>query len=431
MEPDHGACGTDFGHGRQMSSRFMLREGKEVPLLDLHGGLPFWLVRNGLGLPFPQLHADLVTDVVVVGAGVTGALCAFHLAEEGVECAVVDARTIGTGSTCASTALLQYEIDTPLRELRAHVGLDHAVRSYRACVNAIGAIERISRVVGDDSFRRRPSIQYASRFAHVDDLQAEAELRMRHGFDVRFASTEEAQEWLPFSVPAAVRSEVGAEMDAWRFTMALHRWNTARGVQAFERTAVNAFDITTEGVRLGTQSGHAIRAEHVVMATGYESQAYLPEPVVDLHSTYALITERSDMLVPWRDNALLWETARPYHYLRTTEDGRIIIGGLDEPFRAPALRDALLARKTLRLEKKLAKLFPERTLKREFAWCGTFGSTKDGLPYIDRHPEHDRLWFALGMGGNGITFSVTAAEIIRDAILGRPNSDAELFGFER
>jgi glycine/D-amino acid oxidase-like deaminating enzyme len=67
----------------------------------------------------------------------------------------------------------------------------------------------------------------------------------------------------------------------------------------------------------------------------------------------------------------------------------------------------------------------------ECAWAGVFGETKDGLPYIGPHQQFPLGLFALGYGGNGITFSLIAAEIIRDALLGRSNPDAQLFGFDR
>ena len=53
----------------------------------------------------------MTSDVVVIGGGITGALAAVHLADAGVKTMVLDERNIGTGSTSASTALLQYEID--------------------------------------------------------------------------------------------------------------------------------------------------------------------------------------------------------------------------------------------------------------------------------------------------------------------------------
>ena len=71
------------------------------------------------------------------------------------------------------------------------------------------------------------------------------------------------------------------------------------------------------------------------------------------------------------------------------------------------------------------------TLDVDFAWAGTFGETVDGLPYIGAHPEWPCCQFALGYGGNGITFSALAAGIVRDAILGRANPHADLFRFDR
>ena len=83
--------------------------------MDLRSGHAFWLIRNGLLNAFPAAEKDLRCDVVVVGGGITGALVAYHLAEAGINTVVLDRRDIGWGSTSASTALLQYEIDTPLR----------------------------------------------------------------------------------------------------------------------------------------------------------------------------------------------------------------------------------------------------------------------------------------------------------------------------
>ena len=66
-----------------------------------------------------------------------------------------------------------------------------------------------------------------------------------------------------------------------------------------------------------------------------------------------------------------------------------------------------------------------------YAWSGTFGETEDGLAYIGETPELPGVYFTLGYGGNGMTYSVIAAELIRDAFLGRPNPDAAIFSFER
>ncbi len=67
----------------------------------------------------------------------------------------------------------------------------------------------------------------------------------------------------------------------------------------------------------------------------------------------------------------------------------------------------------------------------DYRWAGTFGETKDGLAYIGQIRQMPRCYFALGFGGNGITYSAIAAEIIREAMAGRQHSDAHLFRFDR
>jgi glycine/D-amino acid oxidase-like deaminating enzyme len=66
-----------------------------------------------------------------------------------------------------------------------------------------------------------------------------------------------------------------------------------------------------------------------------------------------------------------------------------------------------------------------------YAWAGTFATTNDSLPFIGKLPGYPGVWAALGYGGNGITFSVVAATILRDAWIGQPHPDAKLFDFSR
>ena len=83
------------------------------------------------------------------------------------------------------------------------------------------------------------------------------------------------------------------------------------------------------------------------------------------------------------------------------------------------------------MQKDFKKLFPSVPFRAEFSWAGVFGSTKDGLPYIGEYGNMPNSYFALGFGGNGITFSQVAGEIIADLIKGKKNKDAGLFAFDR
>jgi glycine/D-amino acid oxidase-like deaminating enzyme len=152
---------------------------------------------------------------------------------------------------------------------------------------------------------------------------------------------------------------------------------------------------------------------------------------VTLKSTYALISEPLPAISGWHQQCLIWDSGTPYLYLRTITEGRIIVGGEDENFVNAKRRDALISQKTRTLVKEFGRLFPDLRLEAAYAWAGTFGETKDGLAYIGVHPRFPHADIALGYGGNGITFSLIAAEIIRDHFLGRTNRHAHLFRFDR
>jgi glycine/D-amino acid oxidase-like deaminating enzyme len=117
-------------------------------------------------------------------------------------------------------------------------------------------------------------------------------------------------------------------------------------------------------------------------------------------------------------------------YLRTTSDGRVICGGLDEDFENEEKRDELLAKKTKSLEKKLKAIFPQLNSEAEFAWCGSFGSARTGLPSIGAIPGLKNCYAILAFGGNGITFSRMAAEMIRAVLTGHEDPDYKLFSIQ-
>jgi len=66
-----------------------------------------------------------------------------------------------------------------------------------------------------------------------------------------------------------------------------------------------------------------------------------------------------------------------------------------------------------------------------FSGAGVFGTTKDGLSYIGSYDKFPGARFALGFGGNGITFAEIASQILADQFLGKKNPDAQVFRFDR
>jgi glycine/D-amino acid oxidase-like deaminating enzyme len=397
--------------------------------LKLRSQSAFWPIEAGLIETYPSLKRDETCEVAIIGAGVTGALLARRLSREGLCCVVVDAGHIGGGSTSASTALLQYEIDEPLCRLAEKRGEDHAVRAYRLCAEAIDQLGQISKEVGAGDFEKVPSLFLASSEEDAALLDEEFHFRRAHGFDVELLSSQDISARFPFSAPCALWTEQAGQLNPYRFAHALLAESARQGAGIYDRTEVRQYDVHARGVTLTTESGWAIEAKKVVFATGYLTPQFLNEKIVNLKSTYAFISEPQEER--WHRNCLIWETARPYLYLRLTSDGRVIAGGEDEKFKNSSARDALIASKSGKLQERFGRMFPDIPLEPAYAWAGTFGETDDGLGYIGETPEFPHGYFALGYGGNGLTYSVIATDIISDLIHGRPNADAEIFRFGR
>src|SRR5690606_31040130 len=144
-----------------------------------------------------------------------------------------------------------------------------------------------------------------------------------------------------------------------------------------------------------------------------------------------IVSEIKPELSKLNNDVLIWNTAKPYIYLRTTEDGRFLIGGEDEAFGDPQKRDELITKKERKLLRSFEKHFPHIPFYPDFAWAGTFGETKDGLPYIGEHQDFKNSYFVLGFGGNGITFSVTGMEMASDWLKGKKHALTEWFRFGR
>ncbi len=401
--------------------------------MDLESGYPYWTVKNGLLGVYPALKADERCEVAILGGGITGALIADHLSSAGIDVIVLDKRECGWGSTSASTALLQYEIDVPLHELIEMRGQAFAERAYKLCLGAVHKIAALIEGLEEDcDFAWKRSLYVARYKKDVKALEREFAARQAAGFRIAFLTEDEIGQDFSFRRPAGLLSEDAAQMDAYRVAHALLRRAVSRGTRIYDRTEATKFEPIRDGVRLRTNRGATVTARKVVFATGFESQQFLTEQVVDLISTYAIISAPMDLSTGWgHDHCLIWEYGDPYLYMRTTDDGRVIIGGEDVPFQDARRRDRLIGKKSQTLAKKFLQMFPHLPFETEYAWTGTFGTTKDGLAYIGETPEFPNAYFALGYGGNGITYSVVAAEIIRDLYFGYENPDVEIFRFGR
>ncbi|MCD6011481.1 MAG: FAD-binding oxidoreductase [Flavipsychrobacter sp.] len=384
-----------------------------------------------MGKAYPSLDTHLTTDIAIIGAGISGALTAYYLRNSGYSVVVVDKRHAGMGSTAASTSFLQYEIDTPMIDLAKYAGEENAVQSYELCRKAIYDIAAICKKLKPQfDFHLRPSLQYASYKKDKEELYEEYKMRKKYDFDVRWLEPEYIREHFRLDSPAAILSKDAAEVDAYLLTHALLGTFFKAGHKVYNNTGITDIEYHKRYIKLTTGTGFTIKAKKLIIACGYESQKYIPKKIADVYATYAVVTEPVNKEVLWYRSSLIWETAFPYLYFRIVTGNRILIGGKDDLFHDPDVRDGRIKRKTDMLIQAFSKKM-DIPVKPDFSWAGAFAVTKDGLPYIGTIPERKNTYFALGFGGNGITFSAIAAEIICDELLGIKNENAALFSFNR
>lgn len=399
--------------------------------LDLRGGRPVWFSYRAPSVPTGKLTRDAKTDVLVVGMGISGAMAAEALTRAGHSVICIDRRGPLKGSTSATTALVQFELDQPLTKLATIKNKADAEQAWRrsrlAVINLSG---RIAELGIDCSVTCLPSLYLAGNLLDPAELQAEAEARRRVGIAATYLTRQPLAERFGIHRAAAILSHGNLALDPRKLTAGLLLKSLTRKARFYAPVEATTIEHGRGQVAIGTSLGPIITAQHLVLATGYELTDLVPKTAHRIVSTWAIATGRQPKAI-WTDAALIWEASDPYLYIRATADGRVICGGEDEEFTDEAHRDALIADKAERLAAKLGSLFPMLNVSPEFAWAGSFGTTTSGLPYIGALPGHPRVHAVMGYGGNGITFSQIASEIVASAIDGGDDTNAGLFAFAR
>lgn len=398
---------------------------------DLRTGQSVWQARPLQPLPATGVRKVERAEVLVVGAGISGAMIADALAAAGCHVLVVDRRRPLTGSTTASTSLIQYEIDTPMLHLQRRIGRRRTERVWRRSKLALDALrERVRALDIAADVEDIRSLYLAGDLLGSADLRREALLRRQAGFEGEVVPAHEtAARYGPTRTALVGQGSLVA--DPRRLAHGFLRAATARGARLAWPVQVTDVTPYRRGIRAITASGSTIVAQHLVFATGYELPRGVPSGGHAINSTWAIAT-RPQRSWSWpTEPAVVWEASDTYLYLRPGPEGRLIFGGEDEPFDDAAARDALIGPKTAMLERKLAALMPGVDARADYAWCGSFGSSTTGTPSIGPVPGMPGCLAVLGYGGNGITFSMLAAQLIRSHVLGQSDADADLFSFRR
>jgi glycine/D-amino acid oxidase-like deaminating enzyme len=392
----------------------------------------FWLLKNGLLYTYPMLQHNITTEIVVVGGGITGALISHALMEHGYKVTLIDKRDIGQGSTSATTSMLQYEIDEKLIDLAEKIGEEGAAECYKAGIVAINDLQKLIKETEIDcGFKMKKSLYVAHNKKAAIALKKEFELRNKYKLGVTWLSAIQVHTSYGIVSQGAILSNSAGSADAYKMAHELIALNVKKGMKVYDQTAIKTFNTDGTKPKIITENGCTVTCKKIIFCNGFESTLLIKEKIADLIYTYAIVSEQQITIPKKLDGILVWDTNDPYLYMRTTDDGRILVGGEDDEYKDTIMQQKIKEEKSLLLQKKLKKLLPKINFTEDISWGGVFGTTKDGLPYIGPSPEFKNCLFVLGFGGNGITFSAQGMKIIPDLLAGVENKLQYYYRFGR
>jgi glycine/D-amino acid oxidase-like deaminating enzyme/nitrite reductase/ring-hydroxylating ferredoxin subunit len=360
----------------------------------------------------PPLSSALSVDVAIVGSGIAGTSVAYELSTHGLKVAVIDRGPLGGGMTSRTSAHLAFQSDDLYQEVVSRLGLRKArlhYQSQRAAVDKIEAIQEAESIACD--FKRVEGILGLAKETELKVLEDELEACHKIGFkEVKFAKSEKLTH---LKTTHALFFPRQARFHPLKYITGLHKTLQRRGTVLHADTAV--VDIKEKGrsVELKTENGSKISAAAAVIATNSPI-----EPRVAIHTkqapyrTYVFAAEVPKGSV---GDALYWDTADPYHYVRLQPDRGndiLIVGGEDH--RTGESDDA--AARFDKLERWARERFPDMK-KVTHRWSGQVLEPVDYVAFIGRSPGKDNIYVATGDSGQGLTHGVVAGMLISELIV--------------
>jgi glycine/D-amino acid oxidase-like deaminating enzyme/nitrite reductase/ring-hydroxylating ferredoxin subunit len=373
-----------------------------------------WLETGPELEPFPELDADVRTDVAVIGGGIVGLTTALLLAEGGAQVVLLEADRLASGVTGHTTAKVSSQHGLIYARLRSRFGADGA-RTYAQANEA--ALEWIADRVRRDGiecdFRRRPSYAYATSRGERAKAEEEADAASEAGLSAWFTESMP----LPYVTEGAVRFDNQAEFHVHKYLVALARSLDCR---IFERT--RAVEVDADEQCVVKTPGGSVVADQVVLATHY--------PFLDRSLAFARVHPERSYAIACRiagvpPEGMFISAGSPTRSVRGVPldgDELLLVGG--EGHKTGTGGDT--TERYRRLEAFAREHWDVRSV--DYRWSAQDGITVDGVPYVGPlTPRNDRVLMATGFAKWGMTAGTAAAMIMSDRLLGRENAWASLF----
>ena len=384
---------------------------------------------------FPRFRNDRTANVVIVGAGLTGAAIAQAGAAAGLKPVVLEADRIGLGTSGRSAGLLTTDPGLLFRDVAAAHGLRSARRIFetwrRGALDGAALLRRLN--IKCD-LEASGSIVIAG---HDDEkrLRRELEARAEAGLDLAGLTPKQLQSAMKLPAAAAARTREGFTLDPYRAAVGLATAAARRGAAIFEQSRVKKVRFTRKHADVITDGG-TIRTTAVVVATGSATPEFRSlRRHFKRREMYAVMTEPlpAAMRKQLGDRGTTLRSTRiPPYRLRWVGGERLLVAGGDQDETPARTRDAVLVQRTGQLMYELLTMYPAISgLHPQSGWEASYGEAADGLMYIGAHRNYPHHLFALGGGHDTVTGAFVAARLIVKALQGASEKGDDVFGWTR
>ncbi len=347
---------------------------------------------------FESLRQNIKTDVLIIGGGMAGILCACALARRGVDYVLLESNTVCGGVTKNTTAKITSQHGLIYDKLIKEYGAEKALMYLRANQEALGKFRELCASI-DCDFEEKDAYVYS-----LDDrgkIEKEITALKRLNFSADFVK----ETALPFAVAGAVRFKNQAQFNPLKFASEI-----SKGLRIFEHSTVRELTehtaVTGEG---------KVTADKIIVATHF--------PVINKHGLYFLKMYQHRSYVVALENAadvngMYVDEAEKGMSFRNY-DGLLLIGGGDH-------RTGKSGGNWRELREYAARHYPGA--KEKYYWATQDCMTLDGVPYIGRYSKNTPdFYVATGFNKWGMTSSMAAAAILCDMVTGRKNEHAAVF----
>lgn len=351
---------------------------------------------------FDPLDGDKHTEVLIIGAGLAGILCAYHLEKAGIDCIVCEKDTVCSGVTGRTTAKITAQHGLIYQKLIKSIGQKNAALYLEANLRAVEKYRELCRNI-DCDFENIKSVVYS-----IDDqnkLDAEIAALSQLGYRAKYQKDLS----LPFKTAGSVVFENSAQFNPLKFVFSI-----APSLKIYEHTKVLELAL---GIAICEKG--KIHAKKIIICTHFpilnKHGAYFLK--MYQHRSYVLALKGADKVKgAYVDECDTGLSFRQYGELLLLGGGSHRTGKIGGNYRE--------------LEEFTAKYYKDAKIVHRYATQDCM--TLDRVPYVGRYSKNtEDLFVATGFNKWGMTSSMVAAEILRDEILGTKNRYSEVFSPSR